>query len=104
MHPTLWGRAEAARTIIRQPAQAVAPLLFGVLADHALGGGHAGLQVTFLIMLVPLLAGACILLRWRRYYPRDLATAVASLERTQARADRSRAPRPAAQPASPPGG
>jgi len=82
MHPTLWGRAEAVRTMLRQPAEAIAPLLFGVLADCLLGGGHAGLQATFLVMLAPLAAAAGILLFARRTYPRDVATAAESIERT----------------------
>lgn len=83
MHPTLWGRAEAVRTVVRQPAEAFAPLLFGVLADHLSGGGRAGLQTTFLIMLVPLGLSVLVLLRARRTYPRDVATAAASIERTR---------------------
>lgn len=82
MHPTLWGRAEAVRTVVRQPAEAFAPLLFGVLADHLSGGGQDGLQTTFLIMLVPLGVSVLVLLRARRTYPGDVATAAASIERT----------------------
>jgi sugar phosphate permease len=82
MHPSLWGRAEAVRTVVRQPAEAAAPLLFGVLADHLFNGGHRGLQAAFLIMLVPLAASVFVLLRARKTYPRDVATAAASIERT----------------------
>jgi MFS family permease len=78
--PVLWGRAEAARTLLREPAQALAPLIFGVLADHTFGGGQTGLDEAFLIMLVPLLAGAIILVRGRRHYAGDLATTVALIE------------------------
>jgi MFS family permease len=74
MPSALWGRAEAARTLLREPAQALAPLLFGVVADHAFGGGHAGLRDAFLLMLLPLLAGAVVLARARMGYARDLAT------------------------------
>lgn len=81
MHPRLWGRAEAVRTVVRQPAEAVAPLLFGVLADNIAGGGHEGLQVTFLIMLLPLAVSILVLLRARKTYPSDVATAVASIQR-----------------------
>jgi len=83
MHPALWGRAEAVRTVVRQPAEAVAPLLFGVLADHLYGGGHRGLQLAFLIMLVPLALSVVVLLQARRTYPVDVATAAASIERTR---------------------
>jgi len=78
MPPLLWGRAEAVRTFLRSLAQALAPLLFGAVADHVFGGGRSGLQWTFAIMLVPLLASAWLLLRALRSYPRDVATAAAS--------------------------
>jgi MFS family permease len=87
----LWGRAESARTVLRTLAQAVAPVLFGLIAD-ALGGGHSsdllaphagpgnvtGVRYAFLLMLVPLAAGGVILLRAARTYARDVATAVAA--------------------------
>jgi MFS family permease len=82
MHPKLWGRAEAVRTLVKQPAEAAAPLLFGFLADHLLGGGHAGLRMTFLVMLLPLAGAAVVIVRARKTYPRDVATAVASIEAT----------------------
>jgi MFS family permease len=93
MPSRLWGRAEGVRSLLRQTAQAGAPLLFGLVAD-ALGGGggtlHSGgtlsaesaraLQYTFLIMLVPLAVSGISVLFWaRRTYPRDVATADASL-------------------------
>jgi MFS family permease len=76
--PLLWGRAEAVRTLLRSLAQALAPLLFGVVSDHVFGGGRAGLQWTFAVMLVPLAASAWLLFRALRYYPRDVASAAAS--------------------------
>jgi predicted MFS family arabinose efflux permease len=92
MHSRLRGRAEGVRTTVRTLGVAAAPLLFGVIADQ-LGGsipdtterlqtipasaGH-GLAYTFLIMLVPLACAGVILMRARRTYPRDLATAAAS--------------------------
>lgn len=95
MHSRLWGRAEGVRTVLRTSAQAVAPVLFGVVADaFSAGGGSAlsgsagsgmhghGLQVAFLIMLVPLALAAGILLLARRTYAPDVATAVASERRT----------------------
>lgn len=97
MAPGLWGRAESVRTLLRTLAQGVAPLLFGALADLIAGfapekapigtkpgaispATATGLEITFLIMLVPLAAGGVILLRARRSYPRDVATAAASGE------------------------
>lgn len=78
MPPLLWGRAEAVRTFLRSLAQALAPLLFGVVSDHIFGGGRAGLQWTFVVMLVPLAASAYLLFVARRSYPADVATAAAS--------------------------
>lgn len=91
----LWGRAEGVRALLRQTAQAGAPLLFGLLADviagthgNALASGSSktisaagahGLTVTFAIMIVPLALNGILLLRVpRREYPDDVATAIAS--------------------------
>lgn len=92
----LWGRAEGVRTLLRQSLQALAPLLFGIVSS-ALGGsrggfasgvnaGHAaissagtqGLEYTFLIMLLPVVAGGFLLLAGRRSYPVDVASAAES--------------------------
>jgi predicted MFS family arabinose efflux permease len=78
MPPLLWGRAEAVRTFLRSLAQALAPLLFGAVSDHIFGGGRSGLQWTFVVMLLPLLASAWVLLRALRSYPQDVATAAAT--------------------------
>ncbi|MBO0732214.1 MAG: MFS transporter, partial [Acidimicrobiaceae bacterium] len=80
MPALLWGRAEGVRTALRTGAQALAPVLFGAMADHLFGGGRSGLQLTFIIMLVPLTANGVILLRAMRTYPRDVATAAASTQ------------------------
>jgi len=77
VNPALWGRAEGIRTLARIGAEALAPVTFGVLADSLAGGGNAGLQLAFLIMLVPLLANGLILLLATRTYPRDVASAIA---------------------------
>lgn len=92
----LWGRAESTRTFLRSLAQALAPLLFGVVADIVAGfvpaqapiGTHThgiissasatGLQVSFLIMLGTLAAAGVFLLRARATYPTDVATAGAA--------------------------
>jgi MFS family permease len=87
IHPQLWGRAEAVRTVLRSGGDAAAPLLFGVLAQSVFSGTK-GLQYTFLIMLVSLFAASVItLLIGRRSYPSDVAAAAESLRRTQ-RAER----------------
>jgi MFS family permease len=75
--PLLWGRAEGIRGLLRTAAQSLAPVLFGACAD-LLGHGRIGLQWTFLVMLVPLLANGVILLIAVRSYPRDVATAAAA--------------------------
>ncbi len=92
----LWGRAESTRTFLRSVAQALAPLLFGAVADLVAGfvpapapvGTHThgivsaatatGLQVSFLIMLGTLAAAGVFLLRARSTYPTDVATAGAA--------------------------
>jgi len=43
-----------------------------------------GLEVSFLLMLIPLAAAGVILLRGRHAYPRDVATAAASEARARA--------------------
>ena len=75
MPAPLWGRAESIRTLLRSFAQSLAPLLFGVVADDVFGGGRAGLQWTFAVMLVPLAASAGLLYYARRTYPADVASA-----------------------------
>jgi MFS family permease len=82
IHPALWGRAEAIRTVLRTGGEAVAPLLFGFLADHLGGGGHHGLQLTMLIMLPALVANGGLLLLATRTYPTDVASVHASLQRS----------------------
>ena len=91
----LWGRAESTRTFLRSLAQALAPLVFGGVADLVAGiapqqspiGTHTGgvssntatgLEVSFLIMLVTLAAAAVFLARARTTYAEDVATAGAS--------------------------
>lgn len=92
----LWGRAESVRTFLRSLAQALAPLVFGGVADLVAGfapksvpiGAHVhghissssstGLEVAFLAMTVTLVAAGWFLWLARRTYPRDVATAAAS--------------------------
>ena len=103
----LWGRAEAVRSFVRSVMEAAAPLLFGFVSA-ALGGASAGLGSgvgsskgtvplpvaagiahAFLVMLAPLALSGVLLLRGRRHYLRDIATAAAS-EHAGAGPDRSR--------------
>jgi predicted MFS family arabinose efflux permease len=91
VHYGLWGRAESVRSVLRYGAEAVAPVLFGVVSTAF--GGHGAtfgeprgasdngpaLAHTFLIMLVPLVAAGLVLcVQARRTYARDVATALAS--------------------------
>jgi len=93
----LWGRAESVRTLLRTIAQAIAPLLFGAVADlvagitphqapigtkpHGLAPGiGTGLEISFMLMLIALFAAGVVLLRGRNTYPRDVATAAASTD------------------------
>jgi MFS family permease len=94
MPALLWGRAESTRTFLRSLGQAAAPLAFGATSDVIAGvsltqgpvgtnvvvssSEARGLEITFLIMLASLLAAGLLLLRARKTYPRDVATAAAS--------------------------
>ncbi len=97
----LWGRAESTRTVLRSLAQAIAPLVFGGLADAIAGiapkqapigthpgivspGAARGLEISFLLLLGTLVAAGIFLLRARHTYPRDVATAAASHQGTTA--------------------
>lgn len=88
----LWGRAEAVRTALRSLLEAAAPLVIGVLATSfgtptsglgqatSTGRDHGhGLADAFLIMLIAVVAaGLLLLVRARRTYARDVATAIKS--------------------------
>jgi hypothetical protein len=78
MPPWLWGRAEGIRTCLRTAAQALAPVLFGVVSDDVFGGGPGGLRSTFAVMLIPLGAAAVFLSLAARRYPADVAAAAAA--------------------------
>lgn len=91
----LWGRTQSALTVVRSLSQALAPLVFGGVSQLVAGilpsqapigtRPHApssstttGLQVTFLIMLVALVAAGVLLFRARRTFASDVASAAAS--------------------------
>ncbi|MEV4534321.1 MFS transporter [Asanoa sp. NPDC049518] len=77
---SLWGRAESVRTVLQLAAEAAGPIAFGFVADELGGaaGRGGGLRAAFLIMLVPLLLNGLLLLRARRTYRTDVATAAAA--------------------------
>jgi predicted MFS family arabinose efflux permease len=87
IHPRLWGRAEAVRSVLRNIADSLAPLLFGFFAADVFGGpGASGLEYTFLLALITLVAASVIVLTiGRRTYPVDVATAARSAELTSDR-------------------
>jgi hypothetical protein len=64
--------------VVRGTLEAVAPLVFGWLSVE-LASGDAGLQWTFLVMLVLVVAASLLAIPARRVYPRDVATADASV-------------------------
>ncbi|GIF54194.1 MFS transporter [Asanoa iriomotensis] len=76
----LWGRAESVRTVLQLAAEAAGPIAFGFVADEfgGMSGRGAGLRDAFLVMLVPLLVNGLWLLRARRSYRTDVATAAAA--------------------------
>ncbi|NVI90259.1 MFS transporter [Actinomadura sp. BRA 177] len=83
VHFRLWGRAEAIRTIVRMAGEAAAPVLFGWLSG-ALDGGRGsatGLDRAFLLALLPLLLNGLLLIKARRSYPKDVASALESERR-----------------------
>jgi MFS family permease len=75
MPPRLWGRAEGVRSMMRAGAQAAAPLAFGAMSSQLFSGGARGLQLTFLMMLVPLAGSVGIGWVARRTYLPDVAAA-----------------------------
>jgi predicted MFS family arabinose efflux permease len=99
----LWGRAQGVRSALRNTLEAFGPLLFGLVASlfitdgatlqegasEVVPGQTRGLQIAFLLTLIPL-AGAGVLLLWtRRHYPVDVASAGESERRGREHARRS---------------
>ncbi|HXW82447.1 MAG TPA: MFS transporter [Acidimicrobiales bacterium] len=75
----LWGRAEGVQGILRQVGDTMGPFAFGFAGDHLAGGGRAGLQSSFLIMLGSLVTAAAVLVLALRTYPHDVEAAHAAL-------------------------
>jgi predicted MFS family arabinose efflux permease len=69
--PGLWGRAESVQGVLRQTGDTLGPFSFGFAADHLAGGGRAGLQSSFLVMLGALVLAATVLALALRTYPTD---------------------------------
>ncbi|HKS52501.1 MAG TPA: hypothetical protein VJS67_11585 [Pseudonocardiaceae bacterium] len=81
IHPALWGRAEAIRTLLRTLGEAGAPVLFGLVSQNVFHGGKHGLEYTFLAFLTVLIVAGLLALTALRTYPRDVATAAESHRR-----------------------
>jgi hypothetical protein len=75
MAPQIRGRGEAARGLLTLVSSALGPITFGLVATAFGGRGDLALRDAFLVMLIPLAAGALILLAARRPYPADAARA-----------------------------
>jgi predicted MFS family arabinose efflux permease len=75
MPPGLWGRAEAIQGVLRQIGDSLGPFAFGFAGDRLAGGGRAGLQSSFLVMLVSLVCAGGVLLFALRTYPADVQSA-----------------------------
>lgn len=88
VHARLWGRAESGRMALRGVLEGIAPILFGWVSG-LFGGGAGGLQWTFLIMLIPVLAASSLAIPTRRVYPADVATADASARSISQAQDRA---------------
>jgi predicted MFS family arabinose efflux permease len=82
--PSLRGRAEAIRQLLRTAVEGGAPLAFGLLAA-SLAGGPAGLQCAFIVSLPLLSVSGLILLLALRTYPPDVAAVLVAIERDGAR-------------------
>jgi MFS family permease len=93
----LWGRAQGVRSALRNTLEAFGPLLFGLVAGLFIPGNQTpregvevvpgqtlGLQIAFLLTLIPLAAAGVVLLVTRRHYPVDVASAGESERRGKA--------------------
>jgi MFS family permease len=89
MPSQLWGRAQGVRTALRSGLEALGPLIFGLIAGLFVSGNTLGssashvailaqargLEVAFILMLVPLGGAGILLFARRRYYAVDVAAA-----------------------------
>jgi MFS family permease len=73
VHPQLRGRSESVRIVVRVAAQAVAPLLVGVLSGVLGSDAAEGLQLAFLVLLPLLALSSVLLLLATRHYPEEVA-------------------------------
>ena len=98
----LWGRAQGVRSALRNTLEAFGPLLFGLVASLFISDGAVlqegaevvpgqtrGLQIAFLLTLLPLAGAGVLLLLTRRHYPVDVASAGESERRGKEHVRRS---------------
>lgn len=81
-HPHVWGRSESLRMFFRKIAEAIAPLVFGVVAEDIFSG-RGELRDTLMLMLAPFVVGAFLAFFTLRTYLKDAAAADAYAERTE---------------------
>jgi hypothetical protein len=102
IHPHLWGRSEGIRTFLRTLLQAAAPVTFGFASENlpgARGGTEPGLEYAFVLFLAVVVFAGLAILPALRTYPRDVATADASIHAITAAAQRTGPPQAALRPA-----
>jgi MFS family permease len=73
---SVWGRAEAIRSVLRMGFQAAAPITVGFVADSVGPAGDNGLQVALLTLVVLLLVAGALLVAGHLTYPADRVRAV----------------------------
>jgi MFS family permease len=73
---SVWGRAEAVRSVLRMGFQAVAPITVGFVADSVGAGGRVGLQAALLILVALLVLAGALLVAGHLTYPGDRVRAV----------------------------
>lgn len=81
-HPHVWGRSESVRMFFRKIGAALAPILFGVVAESAFSG-PTELRDTLMLMLVPFALGGGLAFFTLRTYLKDAAAADAYAEATR---------------------
>jgi len=73
---SVWGRAEAVRSVLRMGFQAAAPITVGFVADSVGTGGHSGLRDALLILVGLLIVAGALLVAGHLTYPADRLRAI----------------------------
>lgn len=69
--PTCAGRSESIRTLVLTAFEGSAPLAFGALADHLVGGGQLGLEHAFLVTLPAVALSGLLIAAAVPFYARE---------------------------------